>query len=155
MTYTELLTQREWLEKCNHILQRDKHRCQDCGNIGYHNSTVYVTESLDEIDRIINEKILIGDKFSSLIEQTFNGYTECDKVDLTGYYVDVDGKKCPASETERGKSLQGYVRWEPYHDVKIRNKNPLMTCTYTRYGCIRLKVSIFHVSGNVMVMRLL
>lgn len=92
MTYTELLTQREWLEKCNHILQRDKHRCQDCGNIGYHNSTVYVTESLDEIDRIINEKILIGDKFSSLIEQTFNGYTECDKVDLTGYYVDVDGK---------------------------------------------------------------
>lgn len=122
MTYTELLTQREWLEKCNHILQRDKHRCQDCGNIGYHNSTVYVTESLDEIDRIINEKILIGDKFSSLIEQTFNGYTECDKVDLTGYYVDVDGKKCPASETERGKSLQGYVRWEPYHDVKIRKQ---------------------------------
>lgn len=59
MTYTELLTQREWLEKCNHILQRDKHRCQDCGNIGYHNSTVYVTESLDEIDALLTRKFLL------------------------------------------------------------------------------------------------
>lgn len=122
MTYTELLTQREWFEKCNHILQRDKHRCQDCGNIGYHNSTVYVTESLDEIDCIINEKILIGDKFSSLIEQTFNGYTECDKVDLTEYYINANGEICSANETERVKSLQGYVRWEPYLDVKIHKQ---------------------------------
>lgn len=119
MKYRELLTQKEWFEKCNHILQRDKYRCQDCGSFGYHNSTVYVTESLTEIDSIVNEKILIGDKFSSLIEQTFKGYTECDKVNLTGCYLNEDGNICPAIETERGKSLQGYVRWEPYHDVEI------------------------------------
>jgi 5-methylcytosine-specific restriction endonuclease McrA len=123
MTYTELLTQRKWFEKCNHILQRDKYTCQDCGNIGYHNSTIYITESLDEIDCIINEKILIGDKFSSLIEQTFNGNIECDKVDLTDCNVDVNGEKCPANENERGMSQRGDVRWEPYHDVKIQKQD--------------------------------
>lgn len=126
MTYTELLTQKRWYEKCNHILQRDKYTCQDCGNIGYHNSTIYITESLDEVDRIVNEKILIGDKFSSLIEQTFNGYVECDKLDLTSCYVDVDGRILPMSETisetAREKLLQGHVRWETYHDVEIHKK---------------------------------
>ncbi len=119
MAYKELLTQKEWYDKCNHILQRDKYTCQDCGCIGYHNKTIYTTDSIEEVDSIINEKILIGDRFSSLIEQTFKGYTECDKVNLTLYYLDTEGNKCPANETEREKSLKGYVRWEPYNNVKI------------------------------------
>ena len=121
MKYIELLTQKEWYEKCNHILQRDKYTCQDCGCIGFHEGTIYSTESLDEVDKIINEKILIGDKFSNLIEQTFNGYTECEKIDINSY-VDASGYKTPANETEREKSLQGYVRWEPYNKVKPHDR---------------------------------
>ena len=60
MTYTELLAQKEWNEKCNHILQRDKYRCKDCGKIGYHNDTFYVTDSLDEVDEFLNEKVLMA-----------------------------------------------------------------------------------------------
>ena len=104
MKYIELLTQKEWHEKCNHILQRDKYVCQDCGCIGFHNDTIYSTESLDEVDRFINEEILLGDKFSNLIEQTFSGYTECDKIDIK-FYVDSSGNKISANETEREKCL--------------------------------------------------
>ena len=121
MKYIELLTQKEWHEKCNHILQRDKYVCQDCGCIGFHNDTIYSTESLDEVARFINEEILLGDKFSNLIEQTFSGYTECDKIDIK-FYVDSSGNKISANETEREKSLQGYVRWEPYNNVKPLDK---------------------------------
>lgn len=125
MTYTELLKQNEWKLKCNSILQRDKHICQDCGSIGFHNGTVYSTESLAEVDKIINEKILIGDKFSSLIEQTFNGYTECDKVDLSERYVEIDGKLFPINNIRKEQALQGYVIWEPYHNCKIREQEQL------------------------------
>lgn len=102
MAYKELLTQKEWYDKSNRILQRDKYTCQDCGCIGYHNKTIYTTDSIEEVDRIINEKILIGDRFSSLIEQTFKEFTKCKPINETGYYL--YGNK---------------IKWEPYNNVKI------------------------------------
>lgn len=105
MTYTELLSQREWTEKCNHILQRDKYRCRDCGKIGFHNNTFYVTDSLDEVDEILNEKVLIGDKFSSLFEQTLKGSIECSE--------------------KSGKIFKLPVFWKLYTDVKPSSINTL------------------------------
>ena len=79
MTYTEQLEQKEWYEKCNKILQRDKYTCHDCGCRGYHSNTFYETDKLEEVDLIINKKILIDDTFSNLINQTLNKFAEASK----------------------------------------------------------------------------
>ena len=114
MTYTELLSQKEWTEKCNHILQRDKYRCRDCGKIGFHNNTFYVTDSLDEVDEILNEKVLIGDKFSSLFEQTLKGSIEFDENNPKGY----------VSMLKRNKDKIPVI-WIPYKNVKSISSNKL------------------------------
>lgn len=113
MTYTELLSQKEWTEKCNHILQRDKYRCRDCGKIGFHNNTFYVTDSLDEVDEILNENVLIGDKFSSLLEQTLKDRIEFDENNPKGYNI----------YAEMHKKVR--VVWIPYKNVKSSSTNKL------------------------------
>lgn len=53
MTYSELLQKREWHQKCQKILDRDKFRCQDCGNIGFHNDSGYLRlSSVAEFDEL-------------------------------------------------------------------------------------------------------
>lgn len=105
--YNELLKQKEWYNKCNIILNRDNYTCQDCGCRGFHNDTYYITDSIDEIDEIINGDILIGDTFSNLISQVKNGYVECDRL--------------PESKNEQARN--GYVRWETYENVDCLSFN--------------------------------
>ena len=53
MTYSELLQKREWHQKCQEILDRDKLRCHDCGNIGFHNESGYLRlRSVAEFDEL-------------------------------------------------------------------------------------------------------
>ena len=118
MTYTELLAQKEWNEKCNHILQRDKYRCKDCGKIGYHNDTFYVTDSLDEVDEFLNEKVLICEKFSSLLEQTLNNCIECDEDNPKGYETVILVQKSLCNN-EKAKSIYKVpIVWNPYKGLK-------------------------------------
>lgn len=121
MTYPELLLQKEWFEKCNVILQRDMHRCKRCGCLGYHNGTIYSTDSLEEVERIINSQILLGDTFSSLIEQTFAGTIKCDQEYYKNKYFKVDGKDLPIEETD-SRFLLEKIYWEVYNDAFIQNK---------------------------------
>ena len=125
MTYAELLTQKEWYNKCNDILLRDKLTCQVCGSIGFHKNTIYVTESLDEVDKIINEKVLLGVKYSTLIAQTFEGYNEYDEGDDSGLYIDSDGK----------------IIWEQYQNVNI-----IKQCPYDDYFVN--KIRLYKKDGN-------
>lgn len=123
MSYIDFLKKKEWFAKCNHILQRDEHKCQDCGCLGYHNGTIYSTDSLDEVDNIINQKILLGEKFSSLIEQTLNELQEYNNVYSDGYYIGPDEEECSADEIKRYKLLEDVpLRWEAYHEVEIREQ---------------------------------
>lgn len=62
MTYTELLQQPEWFEKCAEILNRDHYKCQKCGKIGFHNSPAFmVVDELTDIYKLVNvNKYFIG-----------------------------------------------------------------------------------------------
>lgn len=56
MTYNELLIQKEWWEKCNEILSRDKFICQDCKCLGYHNDSSFIElSSFEELDSILKD----------------------------------------------------------------------------------------------------
>ena len=124
MTYTELLSQKEWTEKCNHILQRDKYRCRDCGKIGFHNNTFYVTDSLDEVDEILNEKVLIGDKYSDLLRQTLSGCIE-GKNNNNGYFIDNDEYKNVLINKKEENAFRTPVVWDSYKNKKPFSVNAL------------------------------
>lgn len=76
MTYTELLQQPEWFEKCAEILNRDHYKCQKCGKIGFHNSPAFmVVNDLADIYKLVNvNKYFIGKldlTFQELLEAGF------------------------------------------------------------------------------------
>lgn len=51
MSYADLLNEKEWLIKCNEILNRDNYKCHDCGCLGYHNGGNYLKlNNLEEVD---------------------------------------------------------------------------------------------------------
>lgn len=55
MTYNELLLQKEWWQKCNEILSRDRYRCRDCGCLGFHNGYNYMkVKRIEEVDALLN-----------------------------------------------------------------------------------------------------
>ena len=62
---------------------------------------------MDEVDEILNEKVLIGDKFSSLFEQTLKGSIEFDENNPKGY----------VSMLKRNKDKIPVI-WIPYKNVK-------------------------------------
>lgn len=65
MTYNELLLQKEWWQKCNEILSRDRYRCRDCGRLGFHNGYNYMkVNRIEEIDALLNGWTFNGVTFS-------------------------------------------------------------------------------------------
>lgn len=55
MTYTELLQQNEWSQKCDKILTRDHYICQDCGLFGFHNGSIICLEDIKDLDSIFKQ----------------------------------------------------------------------------------------------------
>lgn len=75
MTYNELLLQREWWEKCNVILGRDKFICQDCKCVGYHNDSSFIElSSFAELDPILKNWRINNMSISDFIKQKPNKY---------------------------------------------------------------------------------
>ena len=69
MTYTELLQQREWHQKCQEILDRDKFRCQDCGNVGFHNESGYLRlRSVAKFDELFPHWSFDGQTLSQYLD---------------------------------------------------------------------------------------
>lgn len=65
MTYNELLQQKEWWQKCNEILSRDRYKCRDCGCFGFHNGYNYMKiNRIEEIDALLNGWTFNGVVFS-------------------------------------------------------------------------------------------
>ena len=65
MTYNELLQQKEWWQKCNEILSRDRYKCRDCGCFGFHNGYNYMkVNRIEEIDALLNGWTFNGVVFS-------------------------------------------------------------------------------------------
>ena len=79
MEYTDLLKQREWQQKCSRILNRDSFRCNDCGNIGFHNSIDSIMEinNLEEVDKLLNEWRFDGLHFSEFLNTTTQYEMDC------------------------------------------------------------------------------
>lgn len=70
MTYPELLQQKEWHQKCQEILDRDKFRCQDCECIGFHGDSHLSFNTFLDIDKLFNLWIFNDESFSSCFEKT-------------------------------------------------------------------------------------
>ncbi len=69
MTYSELLKEQEWKEKCFDILSRDNHTCLCCGRIGYHNSYSYLQlDSLEKLYKILEPYSFYGHSFKEYFE---------------------------------------------------------------------------------------
>ena len=113
MTYTELLQKEEWKEKSNEILQRDKYKCQKCGSYGFHNDTIYVTDSFNEIVSMLSKDVLEGESLSELLKQTRNGIVECDKVTFC------DLKNNPIKPQPGPYYPDGRVTWDDYNNIKV------------------------------------
>lgn len=113
MTYTELLKQKEWFGKCNEILRRDKYTCKKCDCKGYHNGTVYVTDSFDEVASIFNKNVLEGESLSNLLDQTKSGFVESDKVTC------VDLCNVPKDPQPGPYYPDGRVSWDDFNKIKV------------------------------------
>ena len=72
MTYSDLLLQKEWFEKCNDILKRDQYRCQKCGCLGYHNDSYYECETAEELESILRWFTVDGSSISDGIGSVIN-----------------------------------------------------------------------------------
>ena len=98
MEYTDLLKQREWQQKCSRILTRDSFRCNDCGNIGFHNSIDSIMEinNLEEVDKLLNEWRFDGLHFSEFLNTTTQYEMDCfDNVEMENEEsFDVDDMLC-------------------------------------------------------------
>lgn len=76
MTYIELLNTSEWREKCNRILKRDHHKCQCCGKLGYHHSSLYECKTKTEFDELFKGCTYNGTLFSDLFTEVCNKDSE-------------------------------------------------------------------------------
>lgn len=68
MTYSELLQQKEWHQKCQEIIDRDKFRCQDCGCLGFHSHGYTLLSSLHDVDNLLVDWRFKDKLFSEYIE---------------------------------------------------------------------------------------
>lgn len=56
MSYSSLLLDSHWKNKCFEILNRDKFTCQDCGHLGFHNGGNFlILDIIDEIDSLFKD----------------------------------------------------------------------------------------------------
>ena len=69
MTYSELLIQKEWFNKCRDILQRDYYHCQNCGCLGYHDNSYYECDTAVELDKLLNGILIDGNPISFMIDK--------------------------------------------------------------------------------------
>lgn len=69
MAYKELLKEKEWHQKCQEILNRDKFVCQDCGCLGFHNESGYlVLDNVYCLDYVLDRWQLQGKGISKFID---------------------------------------------------------------------------------------
>lgn len=69
MTYTELLSRKEWPVKCNEILNLAHYKCNDCGCLGFHNGGNFLKlENLNEIDEFLKSYTFYDRSFSSFYQ---------------------------------------------------------------------------------------
>ena len=64
MAYKELLKEKEWHQKCQEILNRDKFVCQDCGRTGSHNYGYSQLHSIHDLDKLLKNWRFRGEEFS-------------------------------------------------------------------------------------------
>ena len=77
MTYTDLLSQEEWLFKCNEILRRDNFRCCDCGCIGFHNGGNFMEfDNIAKIDELLEGYGFIFNDKGQKCDMFFSHYYE-------------------------------------------------------------------------------
>ena len=69
MTYSELLLQKEWFQKCRDILQRDQYHCKNCGCLGYHDNSYYECDTAEELDMLLNWISIDGKPVSCYIDK--------------------------------------------------------------------------------------
>lgn len=112
MTYKELLQQEEWHEKCNAVLQRDKYTCKECGCVGFHSNTIYIADTLEEADRVIDEKVFVGCRFSEIVKQIKSGYLESRKRKETELRPGL-------TEDKRKDLLLGKIPWKPSQRLEV------------------------------------
>lgn len=65
MAYIDLLSQNEWHQKCQEILDRDKFHCQDCGCLGSHDYGYSQLHSLHDLDILLDHCRFKGEDFAS------------------------------------------------------------------------------------------
>ena len=80
MTYSELLQQREWIEKSASIIQRDSFKCQKCGSIGFRSMSFHICKDLVEIDRLFDGWKFNGLTFSEYIDKEMKSYPKYEKL---------------------------------------------------------------------------
>lgn len=112
MTYTELLQQEEWHEKCNAILQRDKYTCRKCRGVGYHRDTIYIADTIEEADRVIDKKVFINCSFREFVEQIKDGHLECKKRNANEISTGLN-------DIQREVLISGKILWLPIQNVEV------------------------------------
>jgi len=69
MTYNELLQQKEWVCKCNEILNRDHYTCKSCGRIGFHNGGNFLELfDISDVDSILKDYTFYDRPFSEFMK---------------------------------------------------------------------------------------
>ena len=129
MLYSELLQQQEWDEKTLHILQRDFHRCQKCGNMGFHKNSLYICNSSKEFNTFFDGWSVENLSFAAFIDKeikTQTEFEECDKIDIKDITEQIIHKDlhfsqlyaCPSSRILEGFSVH-YIYTYPYSTQPI------------------------------------
>lgn len=86
MTYSELLQQREWIEKSASIIQRDSFRCQECGSIGYHSMSMYICKDTQDLDKIFEGWSFNGLLLSEFINMEIQNHSDSE-IEKIGHYT--------------------------------------------------------------------
>ena len=79
MTYSELLQQREWIDKSASIIQRDAFRCQNCGSIGYHSMSFCICKDSRDLDHMFEGWKFNNHSFSTFIEKEIESSSKYEK----------------------------------------------------------------------------
>lgn len=85
-SYSDLLKEDKWMQKCNEILYRDHFICKNCGKVGFHNGSFLLFDELEKLFDFI-------DKWNWMIDSvSLSKYFGClmKEVNKAPAYKDID-----------------------------------------------------------------
>lgn len=132
MVYTDLLKQKEWQQKCNIILNRDRFKCKDCGHVGYHNGneSFLVVDSIDDVEDLLGDWRLDGFSISLFLSMAHKYEFDC--------FTNVELK----NDKSFGYDNMFLLRFHLYDEQSIYFDDDCMRNTYgsliTNYDCHKI-----------------